>query len=852
MSSNSERPPEPGVGTREVPSLKDKEDGSPETASAPLAIPLEPGGPDTNASQELQAGFHRAIVAAAISACLAAPLVLALGLPSTVRFPVVLALFSLAPGTALVTILGGRTEVGLVLGASLGLSTVIAQSMLWLHAWQPELFAYSLAIACLPPLVVRLASSGRSGAGGRALAAARPRAHRPTGVEAMRLAWAHTRLRLNTLQGAVRGIPPSVAGHVLLLTVAVVAWAASLSEADLGRISGIGLVGALPPSYFVALGLLLAGFALAVTRLELAPKLLGLYVVFLILVLHGTTPLLYDEPRYPWVFKHIGVIDSIVNGGAADREIDIYHNWPGFFALNAWLTSVSGLAQASYAPWAQVFFNLLNVVALRFALRGVTGNKQLLWIATWFFLLGNWVGQDYLAPQALAFVLSLVVIGLCLRCGRQRPPGQLRDGRRLMSRLDRLRKGLLPHWPGNDPTPVGPFSGRGAVVVGGFCYLAVVLSHQLTPVMLLAGVTGLALLLGRVPLWVPAAMAVVEAWWLALAWPYLSEHYSIFDPDPGASGVPEGYEPGRGLPGVELVVYAPRLLFGILAILAIFGIARRLRDGRWDPPAAILILGPLLVFMVQSYGGEGRYRFYLLALPWLCFLAAAACAPTISSRLPNLLRSWRLALASGATGGCLLFAYFGLELIYRVTPEEVTAGVWFEQHAPRDSIIVDAAANQPPSRLTARYPNVYDPAYTGSPALTRRPEFRHRKLGPRDLPRVESMLRDYGARHTFLRVAKSHEDFTRLYGILPEGWRQSFVQALSSSPSFRLVYGRGSYSIFQYRPRSKGDSLHPGAPRRRRRQLPRGKELRNARLRTSSLASGAGPARRGLYPPHRG
>ena len=87
---------------------------------------------------------------------MAAPLLVALGLPVGLRLPAVLALLCLAPGTALLTALRGRTELGLAIGASLSVSTVLAQMMLWLGTWWPTGFLYGLAAICLPPLVAAL------------------------------------------------------------------------------------------------------------------------------------------------------------------------------------------------------------------------------------------------------------------------------------------------------------------------------------------------------------------------------------------------------------------------------------------------------------------------------------------------------------------------------------------------------------------------------------------------------------------------------------------------------------------------------------------------------------------------
>jgi hypothetical protein len=64
---------------------------------------------------------------------------------------------------------------------------------------------------------------------------------------------------------------------------------------------------------------------------------------------------------------------------------------------------------------------------------------------------------------------------------------------------------------------------------------------------------------------------------------------------------------------------------------------------------------PALVVGLQSYGGEGRYRTYLFALPWLCFFAAAALSPT-RARLRTLRHRASLTLATVCLATCLLFA----------------------------------------------------------------------------------------------------------------------------------------------------------------------------------------------------
>ena len=118
-------------------------------------------------------------------------------------------------------------------------------------------------------------------------------------------------------------------------------------------------------------------------------------------------------------WKHVGVIDYIATNGIHFNlvgELGVYQGWPGFFALNAVLTSASGLHTAlSYAPWVLLLNDLLWLGPVILIARAFTSDQRLIWTTAWLFELGNWVGQDYFSPQAFAFFLYLTVIAVCLR-----------------------------------------------------------------------------------------------------------------------------------------------------------------------------------------------------------------------------------------------------------------------------------------------------------------------------------------------------------------------------------------------------------------------------------------------------
>jgi energy-converting hydrogenase Eha subunit E len=291
-------------------------------------------------------------------------------------------------------------------------------------------------------------------------------------------------------------------------------------------------------------------------------------------------------------------------------------------------------------------------------------------------------------------------------------------------------------------------------------------------------------------------MAVVEVWWVALSWSFVGRHFSLIQPGAAGAGAP-GRDLGAALPGATLTFYAPAAVMGLMIMLALVGIVRRLRVGERDLAPLCLIGAPVLGAGLQSYGGEGAYRAFLFGLPWLAFFAAAACTRP-SSRAPVARLSFpRLLVAASAVGVCLLFAYFGQELANRITPDDVRASAWYEEHAPPGSVRLTLAPVSP-DRLTARYPQVS----LGDPvALLQRPGFTGHRLGAGDLPRLKRLLAAQGVRRTFLVLTRGQEDYGRLNGLLPKGSVTSLTRALRGAAGFRLVYRRPTAWIFEYAPR---------------------------------------------------
>jgi hypothetical protein len=293
-------------------------------------------------------------------------------------------------------------------------------------------------------------------------------------------------------------------------------------------------------------------------------------------------------------------------------------------------------------------------------------------------------------------------------------------------------------------------------------------------------------------------MVAVEAWWIWLAWPFLTANLDLVDPELSAGQRPVGVDLGEVAPGFALVLGAPPVLAAIMALLAIVGIVRRLRAGHWDLDAACLAAAPVLILAFQAYGGEGPLRVYLFALPWLAFFAAAACLIAAGRRRRSgaLRRAVPLGAAAFALGACLLLAYFGREAVNHIGQDEVRAATWYERHAPRRAVVLYATA-QVPDRLTADYQRVQPGLPMG---VVERGAIDGHPLGPRDVPALARLARRQGSDRVFLILSDRQGRYGWLYGLLPDGSIDRLTAALRRSKDFRLVLRRGSAWIFRYRP----------------------------------------------------
>lgn len=583
-----------------------------------------------------------------------------------------------------------------------------------------------------------------------------------------------------------------VATPIALLAAGIALWVSGLPAIEPAAMNDLGLASVLPWQVWAAGGLLVIGFCLSVRTNSATSSLAFLQLVGLTVVLHGTPAIAYGTLRYSWAWKHIGIVDFIQRHGGPDPDaafLAVYHNWPGFFLAAAWLSDLFALTPLALAGLARFFplaLNLAFLTLLPQILRRFTNDERLVWTATCLFLVGNWVGQDYFSPQGTAYLMYLGVLALCL--GPLTPaPGSRSSWIGPSPALARFRsfvnRGL--------PSPVGGTDRKGRMVATAAVLaliLAVVVTHQLTPLLLIGALAGL-WAVGRLSIGYFLFAVVAELLWLFyFADPYVSLAIGdVLEEFGTVSGDTLGKMVSLNTvsPGQRWVSVASRTLTGAIVVMAFAGFVRRLLHDHRDGPAVVLALAPAPLLLATSYGGEIVFRLYFYALPFLAYFAAALFFPSYSrsrSLRPLLLLCPPiLVLILG-----FVMANNGKDRQYWFSRAEVDAAAWLYEQAPPGSLLIEGSRNYPSQ--FRNYENfVYLPLSQEAPGA--RTEV---------LEQPEEVLGRWlsGYEHGYVVITRSQKAGVDDLGIMPTGALEKIEQALTASPSFRLIHATSDARIF--------------------------------------------------------
>jgi hypothetical protein len=593
----------------------------------------------------------------------------------------------------------------------------------------------------------------------------------------------------------------SLLGPLLAVIAAIGLWVGSLQGVDLSRMTDVGLISVLPLRFYLALVILTLSFALVVHRRQAPIPLLLLHLVALILMIHATPIVLEGTLRYSWAWKHVGIVDYIQRHGSVNPDIaslNVYHNWPGFFALSALLTEVAGFPSAlNFANGGPVFFNLLDLGALLLILQTGSLDRRLVWLSLWFFYLANWVGQDYFAPQAMNYFLYLVIMGICLKWFSVTAAPAPASMKRWL-RFDwpvRLYYGLVTYGVSDNlgAAPAQPLQRVGLMTMVILLFMAVASSHPLTPFMAIGAILALVIFQRCNARTLPILLGVLAGTWVSYMAAVFIQHGNIVEVIQSIGHLFDNI--GANLidlspasPGQKLIALMSRSLTAAVGLLALCGGVRRLRHGYWDLSFILLVMAPFPLIAGNSYGGEMLFRIYFFALPFMAFFAAALLYPG-----PTSGTSWWTVILAVLLSITLLigfcFAYYGKERMFYFSQKEVDAAQYLYDTAPNDSLIVDGTVNYPWG-----FKN-YE-AYTYLSLTEMSPtELASLMSDPANI--LAGWMNDRSYAAAYLIITRSQKANVEMLGLLPPGLLVRIEQTLAHSPKFKLIYANGDAKIFK-------------------------------------------------------
>ncbi len=217
---------------------------------------------------------------------------------------------------------------------------------------------------------------------------------------------------------AEAGQPTRIDRDSLLFNMSMIATALSVLCLILGMatssldLTDYGIAKSFPISFYVGLVLLpLASSALWFTNRKVDAIILA-QLLLLMVAIWLSPYLLESTARFRSSYKNFSAVDWLADGDGFAPDIVVYHNWPGFPVVMTGVLKLTGLSPTQLMGLFPFVIQIAYLFPLTYLLRVFRPSGNGWWAGVWFFYLFNWTGQDYFAPQALAFFLFLCLLAL--------------------------------------------------------------------------------------------------------------------------------------------------------------------------------------------------------------------------------------------------------------------------------------------------------------------------------------------------------------------------------------------------------------------------------------------------------
>ena len=354
--------------------------------------------------------------------------------------------------------------------------------------------------------------------------------------------------------------------------------------------------------------------------------------------------------------------------------------------------------------------------------------------------------------------------------------------------------GDVPVWDVNRTQRVWAIAGTALL------FFVLTFSHQLTPYMMLSGLALLTLfgaMANRIVIFVFAGIAIA---YLLPHLEFVVDHYGLLSGfDPLANAKNQTVQAAQGSEGRLFVAQCARYLSFLVWGLAIAGAIRRLRHGRRELVAVLMMISPFAIMAGQSYGGEAIYRVYLFSLPWAAYLAAHALIPLGQTKIA--LRALRPVIPVGVMLFFLIPAYFGLEKVSQIRTGEVDVVEYFYANARPGSTMLEIEPNFP-TKLAANYDEFqYPPEGDLQGTIRRGGKLSAPNMTPEELLNyLNGMGENTIGIERYVSVSKSQAAYTEVFGTLQPNAVNRLDELISKSPRWTLYAGNADAKIYRYVP----------------------------------------------------
>ena len=178
------------------------------------------------------------------------------------------------------------------------------------------------------------------------------------------------------------------------------------------RLNDYGLAESFPAAFYLGLAFLpLASACLWLTNRKVDGIILA--QLLLLLVAIWLSPYFLEETaRFRSSYKNFSAVDWLADGDGFAPDVVVYHNWPFFPVIMTAVIKVTGISPVQLMGVFPFLIQLTYLLPLTYLLRVFRPSNNGWWAGVWFFYLFNWTGQDYFAPQALAFLFFLCLLAL--------------------------------------------------------------------------------------------------------------------------------------------------------------------------------------------------------------------------------------------------------------------------------------------------------------------------------------------------------------------------------------------------------------------------------------------------------